>query len=250
MNTMPVLNSQVLRAAGVALISLIALLVHMIWGNISEATVTSNGSKILEAVLALISSGGVAWAMLARAFLPNPPLTPSAADKHDAILAAQGIVPGNTPVSDKSAATSAALVAFFALLVPFAIASTFAVAVVSISGCQSEPVAAAQTLDQKAAALLGDYNIYAAAAVTIGSNTGVPAAARKALLDAVIASKPIADSMDSALRLYRTAESALSAGTTTADKVAIVAANLTDWLNQLVPLVNSLESAAQAAETP
>lgn len=238
MDTMPAMNSQVIRAAGLALIALLGLLANMIWGTNTDQFQAA-GSKILEASLTLLATGSTLWALYARAFKANPPITQTAADQHAAIVAGQ--VTSNV----LKAPPAAVLV----LLMPLLLFAPI-VGAVLLQGCATEPVNAAKTVDQKAAALLGDFNIYAAAAVTIGTNPGVPAAARKALLQAVVTAKPFADSLDGALRLYRQASAALAAGTTTADKVTIAATNLTNWLTQLEPMVTNLENAAKAAEVP
>lgn len=247
MNTMPALNSQVIKAAGVALISLIAIIVHLFWANISESTVTATGGRILDAVLLLIPLAATAWAMLARAFLPNPPLTQTAADAHDAILVAQGIgaagAPATAPVASSSGASvvKSLVLALLVTYAPIYVATGVIVVASSLSGCATEPVAVAVTPGQKAAAILGDYNIYAGAAVTIGQNTGVPVAARKAILDAVATATPIANNLDAALRAYRTISAALLAGTTTADKLAIATTDLNSWIAQITPILASLE---------
>lgn len=252
MDTMPALNSQVIKAAGVALISLIAIIVHLFWANISESTVTATGGRILDAVLLLIPLAATVWAMLARAFLPNPPLSQSAADAHDAILVAQGIGAAGAPMPAAASSSSASsTVKVLAVLLTLGGSVGFAALIggsaVLLAACTTEPVSVAVTPGQKAAAILGDYNVYADAAVTIGQNTGVPVAARKAILDAVATATPIASNLDAALRAYRTISAQLLAGTTTADKLAIATTDLNSWVAQISPILASLEQQVAAS---
>jgi hypothetical protein len=110
----------------------------------------------------------------------------------------------------------------------------------SLVGCESLGLSTAQTNEQKAAALLGDFTLYQKASLQIGSDPTVVPEVRKAVLDAAIAAKPGADQLDATLRQYRQIKAQLAAGATTDDKLSIVAANLTSWIRQLTPQVTQL----------
>lgn len=246
MDIMNLLSSGVLRALGVAAIAFLALIYSMFFhGN--QAMFVANGTQLLEGGLALATAGAGVWAVVARVALPNPPLTQGAADAHTALLAAQG-----TPIVASTPTETVVPIASSSKISAHWMAVMLAVLVVSalMAGCQSEPVAAANTPGQKAAALLGDFNIYEAASLSIGQNTAIPIGARRAVLDAAIAAKPVADSAQAALTTYRQVTTALSAGTTTQDKVLIAATNLQNWITQLSTLVTSLVAAEKGATTP
>lgn len=247
MDIMSFLNSGVLRALGVAAIGLLALIAHQFFGQ-DAAIFTGSATQLLDAGLAVLTAAALAWAAYARAKLPNPPLTQAAAAAHVDILAAQGqtIVPTATvtppaPASSSSVAKSHWTAALFALVV---------VGMMLMSACATEPVNAAVTPGQKAAALLGDFNIYEAASVSIGTNTALPMNVRKGVLQAAIMAKPAADSVQAALMTYRQVTTALAAGATTQDQVDIAATNLTNWVAQLTTLVTNLIAAEKGATTP
>jgi len=77
-----VLESQVIRAAMVALASLIGLILS--YFGVDEAVVNEQAGRIIDAILLLIASGSTLWAAWARAYLPTPPITDSAAYKMEA----------------------------------------------------------------------------------------------------------------------------------------------------------------------
>lgn len=231
MDTMPKIDSHVLRAAGVALVSLIALLSHMIWSTVSMQTVQTQGEQILDAVLAVISSGGVVWAMIARVRLPNPPLSPSAADAHTAILEKQGLQlsPAGAPAdplaatSGKPATTALGLAfAIFSACSPLAAAGfgVAFVAVVALAGCQ---LLARQSIDSK---------LYAANQVVISVEIGTDQALNAGLITAAQARavSVVAHQVNPLIDSVRAAE----------------AANNPTAANQTMNLINSLLAGLQA----
>jgi hypothetical protein len=117
-----------------------------------------------------------------------------------------------------------------------------------LQGCDTFAVMRAQTNEQRAAALLGDFNLYQKASLQIGSDASVVPEVRKAVLDAAIAAKPAADSLDDSLRKYRSLKRQLAAGTTTEEKVAIAAGNLQEWVRELLPLVTQLRQLTEGAQ--
>lgn len=246
MDIMSFLNSGVLRALGVAAIGFLALIAHMFFGK-DAAAFTASATQLLDGGLAVVVAGAIAYAAYARAKLANPPLTQSAADAHVQVLAAQGqaLVPAATAAAATSGQGGVARSHWIAALFALAVVATLL-----MSACATEPVNAASTPGQKAAALLGDFNIYEAASVSIGTNASLPVQVRRDVLTAAIAAKPVADSLQGALMTYRQVTAALAAGTTTQDKVDIAAASLTTWVAQLSTLVQNLITAEKGATTP
>jgi hypothetical protein len=115
------------------------------------------------------------------------------------------------------------------------------------SGCEHLGVQEAQTVEQKAAALLGDFNNFQKSALIIGEDPNVPEQVRKAVLDAPIAVKPLVDQLDDALRTYRVVNAQLKTGQTTDDKLRIAAANLVDWVNRVAPQIKTLRTTIEGA---
>lgn len=114
-------------------------------------------------------------------------------------------------------------------------------------GCAQLGVQAAQTTEQKAAALLGDFGVFQKAALKIGEDPTVPENIRKAVLDAPIAAKPAVDQLDDALRTYREIALQLKAGQTTDEKLRIASANLLDWVNRVTPQIKALRTTIEGA---
>jgi len=77
MDITPLLKSQVIRAVLVALAGLVGLILRKLGLGFDEAF----ANQLVDAVLLLITTVAAAWAGVARARLPTPPLTQVAADK-------------------------------------------------------------------------------------------------------------------------------------------------------------------------
>lgn len=122
-----------------------------------------------------------------------------------------------------------------------------ALAATMLVGCEHLGVQEAQTTEQKAAALLGDFGIFQKAALKIGEDPTVPATVRKQVLDAPIALKPVVDSLDEALRTYRDIALQLKAGQTTDAKLQIASANLLTWVNRVTPQIKALRTTIEGA---
>ncbi len=114
-------------------------------------------------------------------------------------------------------------------------------------GCAQLGVQAAQTNEQRAAALLGDFTVFQKAALKIGEDETVPANVRKAVLDAPIAAKPAVDELDTALRTYREIALQVKAGTTTDEKLQIAAQNLVVWITRVTPQIKQLRATIEGA---
>lgn len=123
-----------------------------------------------------------------------------------------------------------------------------AIAFAMLPACTTLGVKAAETNEQRAAALLGDFNIFQQAALKIGSDTTVPAEVRRRVLDAPIALKPAVDELDTALREYRAVALELSRGATDDEKLRIASANLVRWITDITPQITRLRTLIEGAK--
>lgn len=130
---------------------------------------------------------------------------------------------------------------------PLVVVLLVAAAFSMLTGCARFAVQEANTPEQKAAALLGDFTVYQSASLSIASDATIVPEVRRAVADAAIAAKPIADQLDAALRQYRSIAATVQAGSTSDERVRIAAANLNRWILELTPLVRSLRSTVERA---
>lgn len=79
MKSIPLLDSQVIRAALLALVGLLGLILSFF--GVSEAAFGEHATRLVDALLLVITTGSVLWAGYARATKPTPPLTNTAAAK-------------------------------------------------------------------------------------------------------------------------------------------------------------------------
>ena len=207
MNSIPWYRSNVLRAL---LVGGVAFLLKQLGVADNFPDVEGYVDKGLDLVQVL---AGI-WAAYARIKQPTPPVTLTKAAANEANLKCSLVA------------------AMLALLIVLP----------AMGGCAYFAVGRAETTEQKAAALLGDFTLYQKASLQIGNDPSVTPEVRKQVLDAAIAAKPVADSLDTALRDYRLMKRQLEAGETTRDRTAIAANNLQTWVRQLLPLVTQLRS--------
>lgn len=225
----PWYQSQTLRALALSALSqLISFAVAQHWLNF-----TPDANTIVTAVFELGAGVGVLWAAIIRTVKPMPVIVASKA-KAEAMSNSPLNAPKVAPnVVKLHWATFLLLLLIFPLLI--------------VGGCANQlGVVAGQTPEQKAAGLLGDFTVYQSASLKIGTDNTVPGPVRQRVLQTAIDAKPLADSLDVALRDYRMIEKQLKAGTTTQDKVNIAATQLVNWIAQLQPLVTSLRSQVEA----
>lgn len=222
MDIMSLFQSGVLRAIGVALITFVALCLHVLLGKDSSPFV-ANATQLLDGALALGVAGCLFWAAIARVKLPNPPLSAAAADKHVALLAAQGtpVVDGSTgsPIPVVGAATGSANTAAKTLLLLLIIVPIAAMTV-SLQGCQ---LLAPQSIDSK---------IFAANQVVTSIELGTDQALNAHLITATQARSvsTIAHQINPLIDSVRAAE----------------AANNPTAANQTLNLINTLLAGLQA----
>jgi hypothetical protein len=210
--TIPWYRSQVFASALISIVSQVAVI-----GGFADKIAPADIEATVNAVLQLIAVASAGWAALSRARSSVQPLTLTS--RHNSDPKCHPLVVG--------------------LLVVLAVST--------LSACTSLGVTAAKTAEQRAAALLGDFTIYQRASLLIAEDPTVLPEVRRAVADAAIKAKPVADQLDEALRQYRAVSGALAAGQTTDEKVAIAAANLNRWIVELTPLIRNLSDTIKGA---
>lgn len=212
-----------------------SFLAQVIAFAVSKGWITAGSIDATTAVGYVFGLGGIGaviWAVLVRIFKPMPVIVAS-----KAAAIAKSTAPLNPPPPASILKLHWAAFLLAMLIVPLML----------IVGCTSQlGVVAGQTPEQKAAGLLGDFTVYQGASLKIGTDETVPQAVRQKVLQTAIDAKPLADSLDATLRLYRGMEAQLAAGATTQDKVDIAALDLASWVTKLEPLVTSLRSQVEA----
>lgn len=211
------------------LVSAVTGVLAMFGRSIPNAVITDGVTHVLDAIATL----SAAFALYKRWRSPIQPLAISQASADRKAVAKDSGVPP-------------ALVLAF---INAALVMLFCIGVSTLSACGSLAIGRAQTLEQKGAALLGDFTLYQRASLKIGEDQSVPQDARRAVLTAEVAAKPAADKLDDALREYRAVHSQLAAGQTTDEKVKIATSHLQQWIGEVTPLVLSLRKNVEAATT-
>lgn len=112
----------------------------------------------------------------------------------------------------------------------------------AVVACTSNPLAVAQTPEQKYAAVKLTYDALLTPAQAFVSDTTIPADTRRAVQAAVAKSGDLYRSLNTAYVDYVAAKAQLAAGTTSADKLNIASANLANWEQQLEGAVGGLAS--------
>lgn len=225
------LDAGTVRGLIVATIPLLVLIGSFF--GLDQAVFSAKLSDIGEKIVALVTLGGIAWAAYARLFNPTPPITETAAEKTRAMLAKQN--------EGKSSSSGAPPVRLHPVTLVLALVLA-SLAFSSIYGCSSLAVSRAKTNEQRAAALIGDFTIFQRAAIAIGQDSTVPTEVRKPIVDSAVQLKPAVDELDLALREYRSIVFDLGSDTSSDQKLAIAAANLTKWIAEIQPRILALRS--------
>ena len=129
-----------------------------------------------------------------------------------------------------------------------------AVSMAACNGCQNNPdsaiqspTAAAESPEQHAYALYGQFVIAEEAGAKLTEHPSTPSSVKQAIATADAAAKPIADNLLAAARDVMVIRAQLRAGTSTEEKLAVAIANLDKWVSDLRP---KLEELVGAVETP
>lgn len=120
---------------------------------------------------------------------------------------------------------------------------------VALASCRGiNPMAAAETSEQRAYAAYGTFVIMQEKAVDLARNETLSRSVRLGIINAEERAKPVADSLLDAINEYDAIRAQLDAGTTTEDRVVIASNNLDNWVSRLIPLTTQLIAAVQGAD--
>ena len=110
-----------------------------------------------------------------------------------------------------------------------------------VAGCQSaNPIAAAETNEQRAYAAYGTFVIFQEKAADLAEDPAIPNGVKLRIIAAEERAKPVADSLLDAYAEFLAIKAQFDAGQSTEEAVLIASNNLNDWITRLAPLVNEL----------
>lgn len=123
-----------------------------------------------------------------------------------------------------------------------------AVATLALVACGTlNPVAHAQTTEQKAYALYGEFVVIEEQAAEVAKSSEVSASIKLSIAAFDAAAKEAADSLLDAAVLVKSVRDDLARGKTTEEKLLIATANLERWRGELEPKLLRLASAIKGA---
>ena len=119
-----------------------------------------------------------------------------------------------------------------------------------LSGCAAyNPVAVAETPEQKADAMYDTFLAYKQQAVNLARAPGTPQTVINALAKADRVVSPIMDSLQDAVIAVERVRADLSAGSGTEELLTIATLNLEKWLYEAAPAVQALIDAVATAKS-
>lgn len=117
----------------------------------------------------------------------------------------------------------------------------FLLLLTALAGCQSaNPIAAAETPEQRAYAAYGTFVIAQETAADLVEDTAIPRGVKLRIIAAEERAQPVAESMLEAYMEFLIIKSEFDAGDTSEQRLTIAARELDDWVTQLAPLVAEL----------
>ena len=120
---------------------------------------------------------------------------------------------------------------------------------VGLQGCAStNPIAAAETSEQRAYAAYGTFVIFQEKAVDLVGEESISSNVRLRIIEAEERAKPVADSLLDAYVEFLSVKAEFNAGNTSRERFVAAANSLDDWVTRLAPMVNELIRTLQGAE--
>jgi hypothetical protein len=127
-------------------------------------------------------------------------------------------------------------------------ATLMVVASFVLSACGTlNPLAHAQTVEQKAYGLYGEFVVVEEQAAVAVQAAEVPASVRHSIAVADEAAKPVADQLLKSAAIVKGIREDLAAGHTTEDKLVIATADLRRWYTELSGQLSQLAAALKGA---
>jgi hypothetical protein len=112
-----------------------------------------------------------------------------------------------------------------------------------LSACTVNPFRTAETVEQKADALYGEYVIAKDQGAALLGEPTIPDTRKRTVATLMVRTKAPADSLNDALNQYSAIKAEVAAGKTSADKLLIAQQNMDRWLAEATPLINDLVNA-------
>lgn len=109
-----------------------------------------------------------------------------------------------------------------------------------VSACASNP---ARNVEQQSDRAYGQYVIAKEQGAKILENQGIADTAKRPIAKAMVASKDVGDKGHDVLIQYSEIKAQVAAGTTSAERLAIVERELSTWLASAQPLIDALVKA-------
>jgi len=124
-----------------------------------------------------------------------------------------------------------------------------ALLLVGLQGCAStNPIAAAETSEQRAYAAYGTFVIFQEKAADLVEEESIPDGVKLRIIEAEERAKPVADSLLDAYTEFLAIKAEFDAGETSEERLVAAANSLNDWITQLAPLINELVRNIKGAE--
>ena len=121
--------------------------------------------------------------------------------------------------------------------------------VFALAGCQSaNPIAAAETSEQRAYAAYGTFVIFQEKAADLVEEQSLSRSVRLRIVQAEERAKPIADSLLDAYVEFISVKAEFDAGNTSQARLVTAANRLDGWVSRLAPLINELVRTIKGAE--
>lgn len=125
----------------------------------------------------------------------------------------------------------------------------FTILSLALQACASvNPIAQAETTEQRAYAVYGTYVIMQEQAAVLVSSGDLPNSAVLAIADADERAQPVLDSLLLTYREYLSVKAEFDAGRAEQGTLLTVLENVNSWIERAVPLVNNLTAAVEGAQ--
>lgn len=120
---------------------------------------------------------------------------------------------------------------------------------VGMQGCgTANPIARAETVEQKAYATYGTFVIFEEQAAKLVSSGQIPDSAVRAIAAADLRAKPVADSLLTAVQEFEEIRAEFQSGETGEARYVAAINNLDDWIERALPLIDNLVAAVKGAK--
>ncbi len=112
-----------------------------------------------------------------------------------------------------------------------------------LAGCQANPLATAETTEQRAFAVLGLYQIVVEEAAVAVNDSAIPINVRRGIQRAVGDAKPVRTELSAAYLEYSAIRREFDVAETSEARVLAAARNLDSWVARLEPIIDRLIAA-------